>query len=69
MKLLQNSKIYHKFTESVWYAHLSDNLLKRNSTYYSIYEARVSRSIFDQKLKYWEITTVPNHTGIHDATT
>lgn len=69
MKLLQNSKIYHKFTESAWYVHLSDNLLKRNSTYYSIYEARVSRSIFDHEMKYWEITTVPTHTGIHSEIT
>ena len=68
MKLLQNNKIYHKLTKSVWYVHLRDNSLKRNSAYYSTFEARVARSIFDQELKYWEITTVPNHTGVHNET-
>lgn len=68
MKLLQNSKIYHKFTESTGYVHLTNNLLNRDTAYYSTYETRVRYPMFDHKLTYFKITTVPNHTGVHNET-
>ena len=68
MKLLQNSKIYQG-SKVIWYTHVINNLLPRKSTYYSVNDMYVRVNTFEHKLIYWTLTPVPNHTGIHDATT
>ena len=68
MKLLQNSKIYQG-SKVIWYTHVINNLVPRKSTYYSVNDMCVKVNKFEHKLIYWKVTPVPNHTGIHDATT